>query len=70
MIGMAKKESLTVREIEIMKKVATGSSNQEISEQHQVSIGTVKQHLSNIFKKLKASNRVEAVNKFLGKSDS
>lgn len=62
---MKNKNSLTNREIEIMKQVAKGTTNREISEQHQISEGTVKQHLSNVFKKLNANNRIEAVNKYL-----
>lgn len=51
---------LTDREQEVLKYLVEGLSNREISEQLTLSVATVKFHLSNIFTKLGAKNRVEA----------
>ena len=48
---------LTRREREIVRLVAEGLSNKEIARQLNVSGGTVKVHLYNIFQKLEISNR-------------
>lgn len=50
---------LTSRELEIIKAVVGGSTNREIAETFSISENTVKRHLSHIFNKLGASNRVE-----------
>ncbi len=52
---------LTGRELEVLALLAAGSSNLEISQRLSVSVATVKFHLTNIFSKLGARNRVEAV---------
>jgi NarL family two-component system response regulator LiaR len=51
---------LTDREQEVLALLVAGSSNREISEQLALSVATVKFHLTNIFSKLGAKNRVEA----------
>ncbi len=51
---------LTAREREVLALLVDGSSNLEISEQLSISMATVKYHLTNIFTKLGAKNRVEA----------
>jgi two-component system, NarL family, response regulator LiaR len=51
---------LTPREHEVLALLVEGLSNQEISEQLSISTATVKYHLTNIFAKLGAKNRVEA----------
>ena len=53
-------KSLTRREIEILKLVAEGLSNEEIANQVFISERTVKTHLTNIFDKLKVNNRFKA----------
>ena len=54
-------EPLTRRELEVLKLIETGSSNQEISEQLVISITTVKRHISNIYTKLGVKSRTQAV---------
>lgn len=54
-------EPLTRREIEIVKLLAAGRTNQEISAELFISPTTVKTHLRNIFRKLNVSNRTQAV---------
>jgi DNA-binding NarL/FixJ family response regulator len=51
------------RELDIMRLVAKGKSNQEIAELLFISPFTVKNHVHNILKKLKVSNRMQAANK-------
>ena len=52
--------NLTEREQEVLALLAAGLSNREISETLSLSTATVKFHLTNIFTKLGARNRVEA----------
>lgn len=54
-------EALSVRELEVLRLVAEGASNIEIAQQLYVTTGTVKKHISNIFIKLNAENRTQAV---------
>ncbi len=54
-------EQLTQRECEVLKCMVNGFSNNEIAETLVVSLGTVKFHISNIFRKLGVDSRVEAV---------
>jgi DNA-binding NarL/FixJ family response regulator len=49
---------LTPREIEILRLVAEGLSNREISEKAYISEGTVKVHLHNIYEKLHLKSRM------------
>ena len=50
---------LTARELEVLSAVVGGHTNKEIAQQFSLSEDTVKHHLSNIFDKVGASNRVE-----------
>jgi DNA-binding NarL/FixJ family response regulator len=53
--------NLTEREEEVLALLVAGASNSEIAAQLSLSVATVKFHLTNIFTKLGARNRVEAV---------
>jgi LuxR family maltose regulon positive regulatory protein len=54
-------DHLTPREVEILRLVAAGATNQQIADHLVVSVGTVKGHLNHILSKLEARNRTEAV---------
>jgi DNA-binding NarL/FixJ family response regulator len=53
--------NLTMREIEIINKIADGLSNKEIAAQLYIEEQTVKNHVHNILDKLQLHNRLEAV---------
>jgi LuxR family maltose regulon positive regulatory protein len=54
-------EPLTTRELEILKLIEAGCSNQDIANNLVISIATVKRHISNIYIKLGAKSRTQAV---------
>jgi DNA-binding NarL/FixJ family response regulator len=54
-------DTLTTREIEVLRDVAKGSSNKVIASRLAISEHTVKGHLKNILSKLDASDRTHAV---------
>lgn len=54
-------EALTDREIEVLRRVATGNSNKIIGAQLNVSEATVKGHMKSILAKLSANDRTHAV---------
>ena len=56
-----KNKRLTPKEKEVLALVAKGASNQEIADKLCVRDVTVKTHLNSIFKKLKVTNRTQAV---------
>ena len=57
----AQLEPLTEREREVLQLAAQGLSNAAIARALGVAAGTVKRHLANVYGKLDASGRVEAV---------
>ncbi len=52
--------NLTLREIEVLKLIAEGMINKEIAKSLYISEKTVKNHISNIFKKLDVNDRTQA----------
>jgi DNA-binding CsgD family transcriptional regulator len=56
---------LTRREREVLAVAATGASNAEIAAELVIAPGTAKKHLDNIYAKLGAANRTEAVARML-----
>ena len=56
-------EPLSGRELEVLGLMALGRTNAEISRELFVAVGTVKAHVNNIYRKLDANNRSEAVSK-------
>jgi DNA-binding NarL/FixJ family response regulator len=54
-------DDLTPRELEVLKLIASGLTNQEIAEELTLSEKTVKNHINNIFSKLHVSDRSQAI---------
>ena len=54
-------ESLTAREVEVLRQVASGNRNRDIAERLFISEETVKVHVKHIMDKLGANDRTEAV---------
>ena len=55
-----KEEGLTKREIEVLKLIARGMYNKEIADELIISEKTVKNHISNIFRKIDVTDRTQA----------
>jgi DNA-binding NarL/FixJ family response regulator len=53
-------EAISSRELEVLKHVAEGLSNKEIASALDISAHTVARHVTNIMRKLDASNRAQA----------
>lgn len=53
-------ESLTRREMDVLKLLAVGMYNKEVAEKLNISERTVKNHVSNIFKKIGVTDRTQA----------
>ena len=54
-------DPLSERELEVLNLLATGKTNSEVARELFVSVGTVKSHSGNIYRKLGAKNRTEAL---------
>jgi len=57
----SEKPILTKRELEILALVSKGFQNKEIASDLEIEVATVHNHLYNIYRKLRCSNRTEAV---------
>ena len=55
-----KLESLTKRELQVLKELAVGKFNRDIAKEMEISESTVKNHISSIFKKLDVTDRTQA----------
>lgn len=54
-------DSLTEREIDILRLIAAGNANKQIADRLSISEATVKSHITNILSKLGANDRTHAV---------
>lgn len=54
-------QSLSKKERAILEALSTGLTNRQLSEELEISINTVKFHLSNLFDKLGVNNRAQAI---------
>jgi DNA-binding NarL/FixJ family response regulator len=57
----AAEDDLTLREIDVLRLIATGNANKEIAGQLSIAEDTVKSHVTNILAKLGANDRTHAV---------
>jgi NarL family two-component system response regulator LiaR len=53
-------EALTLREVEVLRLIAEGKTNQEIADELCIAMKTVKTHITNIFAKLEVEDRTKA----------
>jgi DNA-binding NarL/FixJ family response regulator len=53
-------DGLSAREMEVLRLLADGKSNQQIADDLVISLNTVFRHVSNIFGKIGVTNRAEA----------
>ena len=60
LLGKARPDGLTARELEVLRLVAAGRTNQQIAAELFLSEKTVARHLSNIFTKLDVASRAAA----------
>ena len=56
-------EPLSEREMEVLALLAAGKSNRQIAKELFVALSTVKTHIKNIYTKLDAHNRTQAVSR-------
>jgi DNA-binding NarL/FixJ family response regulator len=55
--------NLTPREMEILNYLSAGLSYEQIADNSGIAYGTVRKHIENIYKKLNAHSKIEAINK-------
>lgn len=59
---------LTERERQILESLSKGMTNQQLAEDFDISLNTVKFHLKNLYGKMGVDNRAQAVAKYLGRA--
>jgi len=59
---------LTDRERQILESLSKGMTNQQLAEDFEISLNTVKFHLKNLYGKMGVENRAQAVAKYLGRA--
>ncbi len=52
---------MSERELEVLQLIAAGKTNRQIATELFVSVGTVKTHINNVYRKLDAHSRTQAV---------
>ena len=68
MPAQKEKSILSDREQEVLNLLAAGYRNKEVADKLNVSPMTIKTHIYNIYQKLHVTSRVEAINKYKGRS--
>lgn len=58
--GLSSLDSLSPRELDILRGIARGASNKEIAREHGIAETTVKIHVQHVLRKLQVSSRVHA----------
>ncbi|UCC55006.1 MAG: response regulator transcription factor [Anaerolineaceae bacterium] len=54
-------EPLSKRELEVIQLIASGATNAEIAQELYIAVGTVKNHVKNIYSKLDVHSRTQAI---------
>jgi len=54
-------ESLSERELEVLQLIAAGKTNRRIARELFVSVGTIKTHINNLYRKLDTHSRTQAL---------
>lgn len=62
-IDSARNFGLSDREIDVLREITNGLSNQEIADKLFVSLNTIKTHIANIYSKLDVRRRTQAISK-------
>jgi LuxR family maltose regulon positive regulatory protein len=55
------KDPLSARELDVLRLIFDGRTNQQMAEELFVSVNTIKTHLSRLFSKLNVGSRTEAI---------
>lgn len=58
-IGLASSEEFTEMELNVLREMTTGATNDEIAEHFYISVNTVKQHIAHLIQKTGCRNRTE-----------
>ncbi len=58
-LGLAKSAELTTRELEVLREMTGGYTNEEIAERLFMSVNTVKKHIMSMIEKTGFRNRTE-----------
>ncbi|MBV7336680.1 response regulator transcription factor [Chloroflexi bacterium TSY] len=56
-------EPLSKRELEVLRLLATGHTNQAVADDLVIAVSTVKKHVNNIYGKLGVANRTQAISR-------
>jgi DNA-binding NarL/FixJ family response regulator len=59
--GFVSTMKVTPRELQILSHLSAGKTNRSISRDMEISEGTVRRHLENIYRKLDVHSRIEAI---------
>ncbi|MBO4636954.1 MAG: response regulator transcription factor [Clostridiales bacterium] len=59
MLGQASSKDFTYRELEILREITSGDTNEEIAERMYLSVSTVKTHIMNLMQKTGFKSRTE-----------
>ena len=62
-------ERLTRREVDVLEQLAKGYRYKEIEENLQISTGTLRSYITNVYEKLHVHSRTEAVVKYLNRQE-
>jgi DNA-binding NarL/FixJ family response regulator len=59
-VHQAEKQSLTLRESEVLRKLSLGTTNRKIADELGISYETVKEHVQHILRKIGVNDRTQA----------